>query len=139
MRILSSTTIRQSPSRATDSIPLKSIACSGSSIAKGLVKSGAAAKTITLTRRKPESLAAFKKAGFQITDDNTLAVKECKIILMSVGPSQLMDLLDDISPHLTKDHLLISIVSGIEIITIQEKVGTETPLRSNFKLERGGI
>ncbi|MDP7217240.1 MAG: pyrroline-5-carboxylate reductase [Candidatus Marinimicrobia bacterium] len=97
----------------------------GSSIAKGLVKSGTAAKNITLTRRKPESLAEFKKAGFQITDDNSLAVKECKIILMSVGPSQLMDLLDDITPHLTKDHLLVSIVSGIEIAKIQEKVGTD--------------
>ncbi len=84
----------------------------GSSIAKGLVKSGTAAKNITLTRRKPESLAEFKKAGFQITDDNSLAVKECKIILMSVGPSQLMDLLDDITPHLTKATSLFQLFLG---------------------------
>ncbi|MDP7465880.1 MAG: pyrroline-5-carboxylate reductase, partial [Candidatus Marinimicrobia bacterium] len=29
------------------------------------------------------------------------------------------------TPHLTKDHLLVSIVSGIEIAKIQEKVGTD--------------
>ena len=49
----------------------------GSSIAKGLVKSGTAAKNITLTRRNPESLAEFKNVGCKITADNTFAVKEC--------------------------------------------------------------
>ena len=97
----------------------------GSAIAKGLVKSGTAANNFTLTRRKSKSLSEFQKAGFKITNDNTLAVKKSQIILMSVGPSQLMDLLDEITPHLTKDHLLISIVSGIEISKIQTKVGTK--------------
>ena len=97
----------------------------GSAIAKGLVKSGIAAKNITLTRRKSESLTEFQKLGFQITDDNTPAVKESEIILMSVGPNQLMGLLDDVTPYLTKDHLIISIVSGVSIAEIQSKVGME--------------
>ena len=48
-----------------------------------------------------------------------------EIIIISVGPNQLMDLLDDITPQLTKTKLLISIVSGIEIAKIQAIVGSD--------------
>ena len=87
----------------------------GSAIARGLVKSGNEANNIILTRRKTKSLNESQKAGFQITDDNILAVKESKIIIIAVGPSQLLPLLINISSHLKKNHLIISIVSGVEI------------------------
>ena len=68
----------------------------GAAIAKGLVKSGKVVNNIILTRRKYKSLTEFQKAGFQVTDDNILAVKESKIIIIAVGPSQLVSLLKDI-------------------------------------------
>jgi len=101
----------------------------GSAIAKGLNKTGKfSIGNITLTRRKIQQLKDFEKTGFQITDNNTDAVKKSKIIIIAVGPSQLVSLLDEISPQLNKDHLIISIVSGVTIKEIQEKVGTEIPI-----------
>ena len=100
----------------------------GSAIAKGLTKSGMAANNITLTRRKLESLAKLTETGFQTSIDNANAVQNAKIILLSVLPSQLMDLLDDISSSLSENHLLISIVSGVSITEIQEKVGKDIPI-----------
>ena len=97
----------------------------GSAIAKGLLKSGKEANNIILTRRKTKSLNESQKAGFQITDDNILAVKKSKIIIIAVGPSQLLPLLINISSHFNKNHLIISIVSGVEIEEIQEIVGTK--------------
>ncbi|HJM83715.1 MAG TPA: pyrroline-5-carboxylate reductase, partial [Candidatus Marinimicrobia bacterium] len=100
----------------------------GSAIAKGLTKSGMAANNITLTRRKLESLAKLTETGFQTSIDNANAVQNAGIILLTVLPSQLMDLLDDISSSLSENHLLISIVSGVCIAEIQEKIGKDIPI-----------
>ena len=100
----------------------------GSAIAKGLTKSGMTADNITLTRRKLEPLTELAEAGFQTSIDNANAVQNAKIILLTVLPSQLMDLLDDISSSLSENHLLISIVSGVSIAEIQKKVGKDIPI-----------
>jgi len=100
----------------------------GSAIAKGLTKSGMTADNITLTRRKLEPLTELAEAGFQTSIDNANAVQNAKIILLTVLPSQLMDLLDDISSSLSENHLLISIVSGVSITEIQKKVGKDIPI-----------
>jgi len=100
----------------------------GSAIAKGLTKSGTTANSITLTRRKLEPLIELAEAGFQTSIDNANAVQKAEIILVTVLPSQLMDLLDDISSSLTEKHLLISIVSGVSIAEIQEKIGKNIPI-----------
>ena len=100
----------------------------GSAIAKGLTKSGMTADNIILTRRKLESLTELSETGFQTNIDNANAVQNAEIILLTVLPSQLMDLLDDISSSLSENHLLISIVSGVSIAEIQEKVGKDIPI-----------
>ena len=100
----------------------------GSAIAKGLTKSGMAANNITLTQRKLESLTEFFETDFKTSIDNANAVQNAEIILLTVLPSQLMDLLDDISSSLSENHLLISIVSGVSIAEIQEKVGKDIPI-----------
>ena len=100
----------------------------GSAIAKGLTKSGMTADNITLTRRKLESLTELSEAGFQTSIDNANTVQNAEIILLTVLPNQLMDLLDDISSNLSENHLLISIVSGVSIAEIQEKVGKDIPI-----------
>ena len=100
----------------------------GSAIVKGLAKSEMAPGNITLTHRKSESLTKLNQAGFQTTADNVSAVQNSEIILLTVGPGQLMDLLDEISQSLSENHLLISIVSGVSISEIQAKVGKEIPI-----------
>ena len=100
----------------------------GSAIAKGLTKSGMTANNIILTRRKLESLTELTETGFQTSTDNANAVQNAEIILLTVLPSQLMDLLDDISSSINENHLLISIVSGVSIAEIQEKVGKDIPI-----------
>ena len=94
----------------------------GSAIAKGLTKSGMTTNNIMLTRRKLESLTDLTETGFQTSIDNANAVQNAEIILLTVLPSQLMDLLDYISSSLSENHLLISIVSGVSIAEIQKKV-----------------
>ncbi len=97
----------------------------GSAIAKGLVRSGMDEASITLTRRKIDSLTEFKQAGFHVSNNNGESVENSDIILLTVGPGQLMDLLDEISSHLNANHQIISIVSGVTIAEIQKKIGND--------------
>jgi len=95
----------------------------GTAIVKGLVQSGLDSSKITLTRRKTDSLSQLKKEGFEVTSNNGAAIQDAEIILLTVGPGQIMDLLNDISYQLNTNQLLISVVSGVSISEILSKVG----------------
>ena len=83
----------------------------GSAIARGLEKSGHfSSGNIILTQRKVQSLEKFKKIGFPTTDKNGEAVKKSGIIIIAVGPSQLMPLLDEIASYLNNKHLIIKMM-----------------------------
>ena len=100
----------------------------GSAIAQGLKKTGEyETDHVILTKRKVKSLDGLQAYGFQITNDNVEAVKKSSIVIITVGPSQLMSLLQEITPHLN-NHLIISVVSGVKINEIQDVVGNKTPI-----------
>ena len=111
--------------------PLCILGCGniGTAIARGLINSNQfLAENITLTRRKIQLLEKLRKAKFRTTDDNAKTVKKAEIIIITVGPNQLMPLLDEISSSLNQKHLIISVVSGVEIREIQNRVGAEVPI-----------
>lgn len=101
----------------------------GTAIAIGLKKSGEfSSKNIHLTRRKIKSLEKLNTQGFVTSNDNKKAVEESNMIILSVGPSHLMDLLNDISSKLNSKQIIISVVSGIQIKNIREIVGNDIPI-----------
>ena len=119
----------------TSSIAILGCGNIGSAIARGLEKSGMSTNNIMLTRRKVGKLAKYQDEGYQVTDDNASAVKNCQTIILSVAPGQVMDLLDDISPHLGQNNLIISIVSGVSIAEIQSKIDKKIQNKNISKTE----
>lgn len=87
----------------------------GLSLANGLVKAGKyKARDIIITRRNKNHLAHISKLGFTATGDNSGAVAKAELIIISVLPQQLNDLLKSISLTIdTKKHLVVSVVSGV--------------------------
>ena len=106
----------------TDSLGILGCGNIGSSIATGLVKSGMKSKNIILSRRKINQLNDFKDKGYIVTDNNISAIKQSKIIILAVGPNQIINLINEISPHIRKEHLIISIVSGVTIAELESKL-----------------
>lgn len=102
----------------------------GCSIANGLEASGIfQKKRITLSRRRVEKLAGYKEKGFQVTSDNSEAVKHSDILIVCVEPHQLDELLLDIAPHIDiEKHLVISVVSGAGIAAIANKLPDQLPI-----------
>jgi len=96
----------------------------GTAIARGLVSSGLARpQDITLTRRRAELLEPLRKENFVLLSDNWAAVKGAETVILAVGPSQLEQLLRDISPALTGGHTVISIVTGVTTAQLSEWAG----------------
>jgi len=96
----------------------------GSSIASGLLGSGVDPASVALTRRKAGLLDSFARQGLATGDDNCGAVKATEIVIISVEPQQLDDLLEEISPDLdSKKHTVISVVSGVSVAQILDRVG----------------
>lgn len=98
----------------------------GSAIAKGFLLSGFfQPEQIIITRRNTQHLKPFLDKGCNITKDNKTAVKKSDIIIISVLPQQLKDLLKEIKTVLNpKKHIILSVVSGVntnEILKILDK------------------
>jgi pyrroline-5-carboxylate reductase len=89
----------------------------GLAIAEGLENSKLySPASIYITRRNINLLKSYEEKGYKITDDNKFAVANSEIIIISVQPKQLDELLIEIKELIDSNkHLIISIVSGAEI------------------------
>lgn len=97
----------------------------GASIAKGLIAANfIQPSNITVTRRRSHLLDDLKKEGIQVTKDNKEAVKSAEIVIISVKPHQIVELLEVIKSVLTSDrHVVVSTVSGVTIKEITNVIG----------------
>ena len=99
----------------------------GIALAKGLVKSGKyQANQITITRRNIRSLQDLTNQGFHATDSNSEAVQQAGVVVIAVLPQQLDGLLDVIREAVDPEkHVLISVVSGVSVADITNRLGKQ--------------
>ena len=101
----------------------------GLSLVKGLVQSKKyTPDQFNLSRRRIEKLQKMKDEGFNIFNDNPKAIQNSKIIIIGVLPQKINEILSELKPHLKKDQLIISLVSGVEINDIITAIGDENPI-----------
>lgn len=94
-------------------------------IMKGIINSNwCEAKNIFVSDKNEDALKTLEKDyAVQTTLNNIDVVKNSKIILFAVKPFVLRDVLAEIKPYLTKEHIIFSIAAGISIKTMEEIVG----------------
>jgi len=98
----------------------------GRSVAEGLINSDFITNNqLILTRRNENSLADLKAKGAITLSDNTEAVRNAKYIILGVKPYKVNDILDEIRPVLTENHVLISLASSVSIAEILNHLGKE--------------
>ena len=97
----------------------------GKSIAKGLITNNAIT-SLYLTKRNLDDIHEFD--GYNnvvLTADNLEAVKQSDILIFAVQPIHFQRILNDIKPHLTENHVLISTVTGFLIPKIEAQIGSD--------------
>lgn len=99
----------------------------GVALARGMVASGKhQAADITLTRRNLRALQSLSQEGYLVTSDNVAAVAGADIIILSILPQQLDAVLDTIAESINPErHLIVSIVTGVNVADIVQRVGKE--------------
>lgn len=101
----------------------------GLSLAKGLVESKTyKPNQFNLSRRRIEKLKNLAQVGYKIYNDNVEAIKNANIVVIAVLPQKINDVLDELKGSLNEKHLLISLVSGVEISSIKEIIGSNIPI-----------
>lgn len=101
----------------------------GKALAKGLVASNAYQPSdIILARRRVDKINYLNELGYQTTNNNPKAVTSASIIILAVLPQKLDEVLKSITPSLTQNHLVISLVSGVRVEQIQNTTGKEVPI-----------
>ena len=97
----------------------------GQSIAKGLLSSEALT-SLYLTKRNLGALKDFDNSEkVTLTTDNIEAVKHADILIFAIQPRHFEGILNDLKPHLTKAHVLISVITGFAIARIEAIVGED--------------
>ena len=105
----------------------------GSSIAKGLVKSGLMQpKQITITNLELEMIRHLHdEEGFNITTDNVKAVENAEIVIIAVKPTAAASLLGEVKDLLKHGkHVLISVISGVKIDDLEAVLGDVPVIRA---------
>jgi len=101
----------------------------GMAMAEGFIKSGKVAKDdIIITRHKADIPRDKSKLKFNIQSDNVDAVKRSRVVVLSVLPMVMAEILDQIKDELTADHILISIATGITLSQIEDRIGKKMPI-----------
>ena len=97
----------------------------GMSLARGLVRSQYCnAGQIMLTRRNTQLMKSQKEEGYQVSNKNFDAAAGASIVILSVLPQQLNQLLEEISGAIDpQKHLIISVISGVTCKDIRVKLG----------------
>lgn len=97
----------------------------GKSIAKGLITKNAIT-TLYLTKRNLDDIQEFD--GYKnvvLTTDNIEAIKQSDILIFAVQPAHFTQILKDVKPYLTENHVLISTITGFSIPKIEAIIGAE--------------
>ena len=100
----------------------------GMSIAKG-IHSQQLASQLYLTKRSLSDLNEFNsEETIHLTTDNIEAVQQSDVIILAVQPIHIEQILNDIKPHLTKNHIIISTITGLTIDKIEDVIGNNFPI-----------
>jgi pyrroline-5-carboxylate reductase len=64
-----------------------------------------------------------QQTGIETLDDNRAVVQRADLILLAVKPQQIAAVAADIKPHLTREHLVVSIAAGVSLKSLADLLG----------------
>lgn len=96
----------------------------GEALARGLHADGVRATT----RTEASAADAAKRLGIEVGVDNGAVARTRKTLVIATKPHHVAKVLDDIAPHLTPDHVLISIAAAVTTEDIRSRTANVCPV-----------
>lgn len=96
----------------------------GGAIAAGLLDAGRVAPgDLVLSRRSVAALSWARERGCEVHADNLAALGDHGIVMVAVEPVHLDHVLAELAPALQPAHLLVSVIAGIGIAGLRQRLG----------------
>ena len=94
-------------------------------LARGWLSAGlTSAEKIVASDPLSEARELFaSQTGAEVVDSNAEVMAFAEIVILSVKPQQMQDVLDDIQNHVTTKHLIVSIAAGVPLKTLSDSLG----------------
>ncbi|XP_027352079.1 pyrroline-5-carboxylate reductase [Abrus precatorius] len=100
------------------------------SIARGAVRSGVLPPSrIRTAHSNPARRAAFESFGATLLPSNEDVVRESNVVVFSVKPQLVKDVVVKLRPLLTKNKLLVSVAAGVKLKDLQEWAASDRFIR----------
>jgi pyrroline-5-carboxylate reductase len=105
----------------------------GGAILRGVVASGipvdggiTATNRTTARAAELEGLSGVRSIALEQQPDGNAIAAAARIVVVGVKPAMVPDLLDEISPHLRKDAIVVSIAAGVTLATFAAHLPAST-------------
>jgi pyrroline-5-carboxylate reductase len=87
---------------------------------------------VTATVRHAERATVLsKELGIAVTTDNRKAVKDADVILLTVKPQTVAEVLQEIAPEISADTLLVSVAASVTTGFVEQQLGAATGGNAN--------
>ncbi|XP_057547653.1 pyrroline-5-carboxylate reductase-like isoform X2 [Amaranthus tricolor] len=100
------------------------------SIAKGVVNSGILSPSrIRTAHLNPQRREVFQSFGVSVSDQNHQVVEDCDVVIFSVKPQIVKDVVLQLRPKFSEKQLLVSVVAGTKLKDLKEWSGQNRFIR----------
>ncbi|MBC9717982.1 pyrroline-5-carboxylate reductase [Streptomyces sp. TRM66268-LWL] len=100
----------------------------GEALLSGMLRAGWAPENLLVTTRRPERAEELRTRYAVETVTNADAAKHADTLILACKPQDMGKLLDELTPHVTKDRLIISAAAGITTAFIEDRLTEGTPV-----------
>ncbi|KAG6411060.1 hypothetical protein SASPL_129134 [Salvia splendens] len=93
------------------------------SIARGVINSGVFPASNVRTAHLGQRRTVFESFGTKVFDQNSQVVQDSDVVIFSVKPQVVKDVVLQLRPLLSEKQLLVSVVAGVKLKDLQEWAG----------------
>ena len=100
----------------------------GEALVSGLLKAGISPDDLLITERYEERAREFSEQYSVKAVSNPDAARQAKTLVLAVKPQDMDDLLAEIAPVVTAEHLIVTIAAGITTSAIERRLADGVPV-----------
>ncbi|XP_036834431.1 pyrroline-5-carboxylate reductase 3 isoform X3 [Oncorhynchus mykiss] len=94
-------------------------------IAKGVMQSGCLIagdvppSNVKVSAPSARNFGRFQELGVAVTHSNAELVSSCDLVFVAVKPHLITTILSEITDHVTRKHIIVSVAAGVTLATLQ--------------------